>query len=370
MLNKTIVIMDSDQTYAAALMNYLNRREEIRAEVRAFSDFESLRAYFKEHSAGVLMISERDLKDISEVSGWRADLIVLLTSEGTENADYCPSDGRHQDRRVVRIGKYQPVTRLMALVDEAGREIGIRAREQEGLAEVVGVFSPVRRCFKTSLALALSRHLTSAGRRTLFLSFESFFVPDCLNENGTVRSEDMDGGGCATLEEALYLVKSRGDGAEKAVQKLANAGGLLYMIPSENMEDRERFGQIPAEDWTHLLESFRRCALLDAVIVDFDELPVSCPAILSVCDQIYLPCLPDFISEEKSAEFLQFTGNSDSMSDLPIRKLMMKETAQNSEGTWHETEEMKGEEMRRYRENLASGEIGQLAERLIREDRL
>lgn len=383
MLKKTIVIMDSDQTYAAALMNYLNRREEIRAEVRAFSDFESLRVYFQEHSAGVLMISEKDLKDMSKVSGWRVDLIVLLTSEGTEredekripgavreeSADYRPSDGQHQDRRVVRIGKYQPVTRLMTLVDEAGREIGIRAREQEGMAEVVGVFSPVRRCLKTSLAIALSRHLVSAGKRTLFVSFEPFFTLDCLNETETMQTEEAEGAN-VTLEEALYLVKSREDGAEKVAQKRPDSGGPLYMIPSKNEEDREQFGQIKAGDWAHLLKSFRKCTLLDTVVIDFDELPITCPAILTVCDQVYLPCLPDFISEKKTTEFLQFAADLEPISDLPIRKLMIRESDRISEGTWHETSDMRREEIRRYRENLESGEIGQLAERLIREDRL
>lgn len=383
MLSKTIVIMDSDQTYAAALMNYLNRREEIRAEVRAFSDFESLRAYFREHSAGVLMISEGDLKDLSEVSGWRVDLIVLLTSGGTESedekrilgavreesVDYGPSDRQHQDRRVVRIGKYQPVTRLMTLVDEAGREIGIRAREKAGMAEVVGVFSPVCRCSKTPLSIALSRHLASTGKRTVFISFEPFFTLACLNEPEIMQSEEGEGVG-VTLEEALYLVKSREDGVEKAVQKRTDGGNLLYMIPSKNREEQKQFGQIKAEDWTHLLESFRKCTLLDAVVIDFDELPIFCPEILSICDQIYLPCLPDFISEERTTEFLQFAADLEPISDLPIRKLMMREVGRISEGTWHETEDMRREEIQRYRENLESGEIGQLAERLIREDRL
>lgn len=367
--------MDSDQTYAAALMNYLNRREDIRAEVQAFSDFESLRECFREHGAGILMISEKDLKDLVEVSQWRVDLIVVLTAKDSENGGNegnvqavregpgdCQTTGDRQygDRRVIRLSKYQPVSRLMTMIEDAEKEIGISKREREGLAEVIGVFSPVRRCFKTSLALALSLYLAEAGRRVLFISFEPFLPAEYRNGEAENSPDEAVG----TLEEALYLVKSRDDGAEKVLREFSR-DNMTCLVPSQNVGD---FSQVAPEEWKHLITAFRKCAEVDAVVADFDELPVSCPGVLALCDEVYLPTLPDVFSGEKTALFMQLLTDSEAASDMRIRKITVREPAKT--GTWHETAGMRQEEIRQYRENLKSGEIGQLAVRLIQEDRL
>ncbi len=169
-MEKIMAVLDVDPEYARQFAETVNERGGLPFTVIPFSRPEFLLEYAKTHEIEILLlgaeVDESSLKDLSARS-------VVRFSEG--RLQVRKTEGQKDGEPDFSVYKYQSVNGII-------REVMAnycREPEKEALvmlgkrAQVLGVYSPLGRCMKTSLALSLGQQLAREGR-TLFISFDEF----------------------------------------------------------------------------------------------------------------------------------------------------------------------------------------------------
>ena len=158
-----LAVYDVDPVYAARFAEVVNQKEKIPFEVVAFSSIERLRAFAAEHPVKLLLLGEH--VPAEEKESIRVEKVILLSDNG----------GKPVSPSVPCVYKYQSsdaiVRDVMTWYGESPGELPeVSGR---GLAKVLGVYSPVGRCLKTSFALTMGK-LLAQEERVLYLNLEEF----------------------------------------------------------------------------------------------------------------------------------------------------------------------------------------------------
>ena len=158
-----LAVYDVDPVYAARFAEVVNQKEKIPFEVVAFSSIERLRAFAAEHPVKLLLLGEH--VPAEEKESIRAEKVILLSDNG----------GKPVSPSVPCVYKYQSsdaiVRDVMTWYGESPGDLPeVSGR---GLAKVLGVYSPVGRCLKTSFALTMGK-LLAQEERVLYLNLEEF----------------------------------------------------------------------------------------------------------------------------------------------------------------------------------------------------
>ena len=144
---KVMAVYDEDPLYAGRLAEYVNQKETFPFQAMAFSDLEKLKEYGQTHDIEILLAGENVREKAKEV---KAGLKMILC------------DGEFVSKGEVKeeasVYKYQSgdciLQEVMACYCIAPPQPGLALMGKSGL--VMGVYSPVGRCGKTSFALALA----------------------------------------------------------------------------------------------------------------------------------------------------------------------------------------------------------------------
>ena len=159
-----MAVYDADTRYAERLSDYVNRKERGVFTAQAFTSKEKLAEYAAKHEIDVLLSGERtDSGDISEIPSGQK----IYMSEETER----------QMESGKEIYKFQSGDDIIREVMAVYSEIpGIRpntAGSVDQSRRIIGVYSPVGRCGKTCLALAIGQILAKE-EKVLFVTLDTF----------------------------------------------------------------------------------------------------------------------------------------------------------------------------------------------------
>ena len=156
-----MAVYDADTRYAERLSDYVNRKERGVFTAQAFTSKEKLAEYAAKHEIDVLLSGERT--DISEIPSGQK----IYMSEETER----------QMESGKEIYKFQSGDDIIREVMAVYSEIpGIRpntAGSVDQSRRIIGVYSPVGRCGKTCLALAIGQILAKE-EKVLFVTLDTF----------------------------------------------------------------------------------------------------------------------------------------------------------------------------------------------------
>ena len=237
-MRRVMAVLDRDKEYASRLAAYLNDQERIGFRTTALSSPEALKEYRKSARVEILLLSE-DLA--GKVHGLTEGAKVILLSD-----DGFVQGGDQRPYGAPAVFKYLPADRIareiMNLYAEDESRCVSRARRDQ--CEIFGVYSPVNRCGKTTLALTLG--LVHARRgRTLFLTLEEFpGVFRRIQENMGEDEED--------LSDVIYRYLQGAYSWSRLKGAVHSFGPLDYIPPVRCAED---ITQISSEDLSRL---FRR----------------------------------------------------------------------------------------------------------------
>lgn len=162
-MGRVMAVYDVDPFYADRFADTVNQREKLPFTVMAFTTLERLKTYAKEHAVDLLLISSAVPKEEVEAIG--AARVVTLADGDTVPAEWeYPSIYKYQSSSDI-------VREVMACYckDEAEPAVAVLGRA----ATVIGVYSPVGRCSKTSFALVLGQ-LMAADSRVLYVNLEEY----------------------------------------------------------------------------------------------------------------------------------------------------------------------------------------------------
>ena len=188
MKRNIFAVCDLEVDYALNFMDYMNRKKNIPFEIQAFTSVENLIAYGKQTHIELLLISGRAM--CREVRDLDIGKIIIL-SEGVHppELDQYPSVYKYQSSSDV-------LREVMACYGAEKKTVADQIAVLKKTTEIIGIFSPLGRCLKTSFALTLGQILAKE-RAVLYLNMEEYSGFEELMGKGFAHN----------LSDLLYYVR-------------------------------------------------------------------------------------------------------------------------------------------------------------------
>lgn len=282
-MEKIMAVYDVDQEYAHRFADVVNQKEKVPFTVVPFTSLELLREYAEKHRIEILLISDEVPSE--ETGGINARSVVTLASGevvSVTDADY-PAVYKYQSADSV-------VREVMArYCDRPADEKFVALKKR---AKVLGVYSPVGRCFKTSMALLMGQQLARDGK-TLYVGFEEFSgLQRIIGEQHKNN-----------LSDVLYFMRQDGLDVVRLRSLVYTWKDMDYIAPVRYPEDME---QLSGDEAGQLLEILASECGYESVVVDVGRPGRNLLPVLGCCDVIYMPVKEDEVSAAKLEEFMTY----------------------------------------------------------------
>lgn len=328
-MEKIMAVWDVDAGYARRFADVVNQKEKVPFTVVPFTSLENLREYAKEHAVEILLVSgavpQQQLKEIGA-----GTVLTLAEGEIVSSAGSYPSVYKYQSTDGV-------IREVMSHYCEMPRPVMVAVGKR---AKIIGIYSPVSRCLKTSLALTMGQQL-ARDEKVLYVDFEVF--------SGFVSLLGGDGKG--DLSDVLYFFRQESLSVLRLKSMLYDWKDMDYIPPVRYPEDLE---QLTGEEAARLVERLASDCGYDYVIVDLGQMICNMIPVLETCDIVYMPVKEDGVSCAKLEEFDQYldVSHRESLRERIVRVKL----------PWHNSFGRKDD----YMEQLLWGELGDYVRNLLK----
>lgn len=289
-----------DPLYAAKFAEITNQKEGIPFVVMAFTSLEKLKDYARKNPIEILLIGSETAKESVELLPIGK---IFRLSEG-ETVTI--------KEEIPKIYKYQSSDAILREVMECygTNETEWYYCKKGKKAQMLGVYSPVSRCLKTSFALTLGQLLSMDGR-ILYVNLE------CFSGFRFLMGEEFQ----KDLADVLYFYKQGKVGMLKLQSVIHHLGQMDYIPPVRYPEDLD---QIEAEELAKMLDQIAREGGYESMILDIGNYGRQAEKLLEICDVIYMPVREDGMSEAKIEEmetYLKHSGHQKILENIIRLKL-------------------------------------------------
>lgn len=325
-MSKIFAVCDTDRLYVKNLIQYINSRQNIPLKLQAFTSTELLKEYAAQNNIELLLISTEAMDE--EIAGLSIGKIVLLTEDGAVGVKGFPTVNRYQasGNLVQEVMQYYGTGNLAVAY----------AAAKLATTQIIGIYSPIKRCGKTTFALALGEEYAK-NKHVLYINLEDFSGFRALFN----REYRMD------ISDLLYFYREEKQGMLNRVEEIAERLHFLYYLPP---------AMCPADMKSVQPEEWREWFLLlmqskyEVIIVEPGECIYGLEEMLALCNKIYMPILEDKISLAKLKEYEDYLLLSgwESLNNK-IQKQPMVVDREEEKGI---LEYMESEEMRRIIEKI------------------
>lgn len=279
-MERIMAIYDVESSYAERFADVVNQRERTPFLVVAFTTMEKLKEYAKEHPIEILLINSLVPEENYRTVGARQ---VIRLEDGEVVAAPGSSPGVYKYQSADGI-----VREVMACYCETSAEEPVRISSRSR-ARMIGIYSPVGRCLKTSLAWTLGQQIAKDSR-ALFVSLEEYSgFSRLLPESGE-----------ETLSEVIYGFRQERYHGMRLASMVYSQGNLDYIRPVRYPEDLD---QISGGELARLLRQLAGESAYEAIVVDAGHVRRELFELLECFDVIYMPVKDDSVSAAKLEEF-------------------------------------------------------------------
>lgn len=282
MKKEIFAVCDTEAEYARNFMDYLNRKKNTPFEVQAFTSPESLLAFAKENHIELLLISAEAM--CREIHDMNIGKVVILT-EGVQPPELGCYAGVYKYQSSAQI-----VREVMACYGEEKSVLPVQVPAMKKSTKILGVYSPLGRCLKTSFALALGQIL-ARDKPVLYLNLEEYS-----------GFEELFGQRYAgTLSDLLYFVRQGEPNLSVKMGSMVRTIGILDFIPP--VQSPLDIRGTPWQDWVCLLQEIVMHSSYEALILDIGNGIDEVFQLLDMCGTVYMPVRSDRMSLCKIAQF-------------------------------------------------------------------
>lgn len=254
---KVMVVYDEDPLYAGRLAEYVNQKETFPFQAMAFSDLEKLKAYGRDHEIAILLVGERVREEAKEI---KAGLKMLLC------------DGEFVSQEEASVYKFQSgdciLQEVMACYCTVPPEPGLALIGKRAL--IMGVYSPIGRCGKTSFSLTLA-HMLGKSQGVLFISLEEY----------SGFSKLVCGGYEQDLSDVFYLYRQGDFNWLKLKSLILSHGNVDYIPPAAYGEDLD---QAQPEEIAGLLKQIGTESGYERIVVDMGHMGKGALELFAACN--------------------------------------------------------------------------------------
>lgn len=285
-MRRVMAVVDRDAEYGKRLVAYFNSQACIGFKASAFSDLEAYQNFRQSVQLEILLISEQMAL---EAHGMAEDAKVILLSE-----DGFVGEGDRRPFAAPAIFKYLPADclarEIMALyAAEKGHTV---SRVRSAQCEIFGVYSPVNRCGKTTLAITLG-FVKAARGKTLLISLEEYA--------GVFTN--IARGAEADLSDVIYCYLQGSYSWSRLKSMVHSFGTLDFIPPVRCMED---VSQIASEDLARLLRRIADEGGYSSLIIDFGSFGRRALELLELCERVFMPVTEDPHAGLKLSSFYEY----------------------------------------------------------------
>ena len=317
MNNKTLVIYDEEKQYASLLTNFFTSKKDIPFQTITFTEKTKLLQFLTSNQIDMLLISvtamdkEIEMADIKE---------IILLSEGNIPSKYSKYQSVYKFKSAEDI--LREVLENFIEIDSDKETIMV----SKGGAKIIGVYSPVGRSGKTTLAIALAQVL-SEGHKTLFISFEEF----------AVFQNELETSSPGNLADLMYYYKQNPETVSIKLQAIVQTvNSLDFVSPIYYARDLR---EITTEEWKDLLDYISETSSYEYIVLDIGDVIGDLLSMLDYCDQIFMPTVDDKLSEMKinKIETVILQSDHEKLLDKIIKTKAPKPENNYMEERWIET---------------------------------
>ena len=282
MRKNIFAVCDLEVDYAFNFMDYLNQKKNIPFEIQAFTSLENLLSYAENIHIELLLISGKAMCE--KVKKLDIGKIIIL-SEGVHapGLDQYPSVYKYQSSAEV-------IREVMSCYGEEKSVLPMHYPVLKKTTEILGVYSPLGRCLKTSFALTLGQILAK-DRAVLYLNLEEYSGFETLTGKEFTYN----------LSDLLYYVRQENQNLiHKMNGMIQTINNLDFIPPVQTPAD---IRGTPWQDWERLLNEISRNSSYEYVILDIGNGIDELFQLLDRCKRIYMPIKSDTISVCKINQF-------------------------------------------------------------------
>ena len=291
-MEKILTVYDEDELYCKRLSLYLRQNTKLPFQIYPVCNPEKLEQFLKKKEADLLLLSEKNAKSLHFSPKSKRTLYLteenILSKKKKNNAIY----------------KYQSADRIMREILLQYGELALLENNGQGKAEIFMIYSPLGRSGKTALAYEIA-DILGKNRKTLFLSlsesgsaakqFEGLVGFHALKANETKERE--------CLTEALYHFKE--NTLSPMILKALSYDRKTYstILPVRSPEDMQ---SISPRELAVFLDKLSEESGVAALVLDTDCSLSKYLDCFTQCKKIFMPVLPDPISQKKLAFFQSY----------------------------------------------------------------
>lgn len=287
-MKKIMAVYDEDPFYAERLSDYVNRKDKGIFKAQAFTSKERLEEFARGNDIDVLLTGVPvNTEEISELR--TAQKIYLTEEPGTDGVE-----------EAAKVYKYQSgddiIREVMAVYCELPGVKSVFPGLSEKEKRIIGVYSPVGRCGKTSLSLAMGQVL-ARDEKVLFITLDTF----------TGFSQLLDEPWKRDLSDLLYYYKQGRFHALRLNSVIYYLGDMAWIPPLRYPDD---YSQVSTEEMADFLLQILKGSSYETIVLDIGNYDRKVLPILDVCQVVYVPVKEDVISQSKMKEFERYVDES------------------------------------------------------------
>ena len=288
-----IAIFDNDSDYANSLADYFRLKGCISTQIVVFTKIDNFRDYASRHSFDIVLINQEFIPDIKicfDTDSYPQNFFILCEQKSIikqDDAMYLFKYTSAEDILRQIMTSYEPTN--------TGTTISFSDNRR---CNIIGIYSPVNRCGKTSFALALALHF-SLVNSCVFLSFDNFSTINCLMQD-TPKTN-------CTIDDLLYYFTGSPKLLDsKLLSIIKHIQQLDVISPSEHICS---IAEVTTPERLQFIQSIADTGRYDYLFIDMGNISPVHP-LFSLCKRVYIPTFEnDLYSEEKINLFMASIDN-------------------------------------------------------------
>ncbi|MDD6734332.1 MAG: hypothetical protein PUE21_07315 [Lachnospiraceae bacterium] len=294
MKGKEIILYLDDQKYGQKMQNYMNQKKLLPFPICGFTEISKVKEYCAEHEIAFCLTDEEGRKKLldkeirEEQRNQDGIEHAKKPDENKENMKFVIlTDERNQEG----IYKYQNANEIAKLILlDSGYESPSADEKRTQKGKLIGIYSPIGRCLKTSFSLVLGQMLAKKYR-VLYLNFESFsgFAQLLCRERK------------ADVTDLLYYLKNiKTEFREQVGEIRLSMNGLDYIPPALSFID---LMSVTCEQWDELLDELFESGMYDYILLDLSDHIQGLFQILNRCSHVYMMVKNDGMALAKVSQY-------------------------------------------------------------------
>lgn len=282
-MKKIMAVYDSDPLYAERLSDYVNRRDQGMFQAQAFTSKERLEEYARENEIDILLTGEsEDAAGFEEIAAGKH---IRLSEER-----------KKEEGGKKEIYKYQSgddiIREVMACYGEMSGAESAFGDYGGNEKRLIGIYSPIGRCGKTSLAFSMGQIL-AREEKVLFVSLDEFTGFSGLMHERWKRD----------LSDLIYYYKQGRFSSVRLNSVLYFIGDMAWLPPLKFPED---YCQITAGEMAGLFKEILKSSDFKTLVLDMGNFGRQVLPLLEICQVVYMPTKEDVVSQAKVREFGEY----------------------------------------------------------------